>query len=765
MEAVTFRWSPAIAGKITLSQSTDFKKTTTLEGEGSAVAELSPGNYFWKVSDQVGASLVSSFTIVKEVAPVVLRPKSGEKLRLSSAAPKLFLQWKGKAGESYLVDWEQGQEQVKTFAYTATISKSGIYRWRVKIDNESRPLAQWSEWQELDITLVEVPTTPSELLPENLELQSYSKEAQTVELSWKSDSTVELEVIDSKNSLNKQIIKANSHQLAVREPGQYRWRVRGMDEFERTSEWSEWKSFTLEDLSHEVSSEGFQRVQLKKPDQSVTFQWQADAGTNTLFELSDGKDFSNVIIKKEVASDEVKVVVPKPGEFYWRSRQYRQDGTFEISEPKKVIIEPAPAPMKPEKLPDLEVPLEWKETKVESSWLDFFISPAHADEFKGVAHISLPANEDVKKYFIRIYRDEAATDLVLEKIVDGQILEWTDVRPGQYYWQYAVIDFWDRQSPFSDLSVLNVVGTPPVLPEKVKLRSPIRAAEVEKEDLEFKWTESDKNTSYRLEISEKEDFSKVLHSGNTKDNELEIEKLELKPGLHYWRVISTNDTKKEVHSNTGRFTIKPPLERIVIADGPGVFKKVYRHRLSVAWAPSSDTSDFEGDDKGQIDGTTMNSLELRGHYFHSKFIFNADILRQSGEVFEGEQYLFQRLLLGGTWKKTLGNHLWGPGLSVGQVAGYAYEVEGSEVRPSSVSGLIYGPHVAAYWTLNPQWELQSKAAYLLGAIPHLEINLEANRAFSKFFMMMGVSYSARTYEVGGGQQTSMRLSVGIGREF
>lgn len=764
-ETVNFKWSPAIAGKVTLSRSADFKTTTTLEGEGQAVSELSPGNYFWKVSDENGASLVSTFTIIKEVPPLVLRPKSGEKIRLSSANPKIFLQWKGKAGESYLVDWEQAQERVQTSGYSATVSGSGPFRWRVKLDNEARPLAQWSEWQELDVTVVEVPTTPIELMPENLELQSYSKEAQTVELSWKATSPVELVVIAPNGVQNKNILNENSYQLAIKDPGQYRWRVRGIDEFERGSEWSEWKSFTLEDLSHEVSAEGFQRVQLKKPDQSVTFNWKAQQGTNTVFELSDGKDFSNVIIKKEVTADEVKVVVPKPGEFYWRSRQYRPDGSFEVSEPKKVIIEPAPAPTKPEKLPDLEVPLEWKETKVENSWLDFIISSAHADEFKGVARISLPANEDVKKYVVRIYRDGAGTDLVLEKTIEGQTLEWSDVQPGQYFWQYAVIDFWDRQSPFSDLSLLNVVGTPPVLPEKVKLRSPIRAAEVEKTELEFKWTESEKNSSYRLEISDQENFSKILHSETTKDNEAEPGKLELSPGLHYWRIISTNETKKEVLSNTGRFTIKPPLERIVIVDQKAPSKKLFRHRLSLAWAPSSDTFDFEGDDKGKIDGTTMNSVELRGHYFHSRYIFNADLLRQSGEVFEGEQYLFQRLLLGGTWKKVLGDHLWGPGLSVGHVSGYAYEVEGTEVTSSSVSGLVYGPHIAAYWTLSAAWEMQTKASYLLGAIPHLEVNLEANRTLKNFYLVMGVSYASRTYEVGEGTQTSMRLSLGIGKEF
>lgn len=63
---------------------------------------------------------------------------------------------------------------------------------------------------------------------------------------------------------------------------------------------------------------------------------------------------------------------------------------------------------------------------------------------------------------------------------------------GRYYWQYALIDFWGRQSPFSDLSVLTVTGTQLVLPEKPQLLSPVASSEVESENVTLKWTRSAK---------------------------------------------------------------------------------------------------------------------------------------------------------------------------------------------------------------------------------------------------------------------------------
>lgn len=775
-QEIILDWSPDVAAKVIISDDQSFKTRQELEGEGSATSNLSSGTFYWKVESSEGVSLVSSFKVQQEFAPEILRPKEGEKIRLpaqENLRPELFLQWKGTKAQKYLVEWEDSKInslQVQGSGVLVTPTESGAFRWRVKIDNEKRPLSQWSSWQTLDVTLVGPPKTPTNLSPEKLELESYSKDGVEVSLSWEAQSDVELEVLNPKNQQEIKSIQGTNFPLKVKESGVYRWRVRGIDEFTRKSEWTEWKSFEVSDHAQD-SEGGVQRIQLKRPDQSVTFNWQSEGQTKTIFELAESKEFSQIIISKEVAGDEVKVVIPKIGEYYWRSRQFNDDGTVTNGAPKKVLIEPAPAPTKPEKLPDIEVPVEWKETQniPQKSWIDFFISSAYATEFKGVARIQFPHKEEAKKYVIRIFQDEAGEQLVVERILESPEMEWENVKPGHYYWQYAVIDYWDRQSPFSDLSSLIVTGEEPILPEKPKLLKPIRAQEVDKQSINFAWSESEKNKEYLLEISLSEDFGKTLFNKTLDESEFDFKAAkQLKPGLYYWRITARSSTKREMLSNTGRFTIpeEKPIERIVIADQKGTRTKQYHHQAFAAWSPSSDSFAFEGEgQKGQIDGTVLNSVELQGIYFAEKYLFNAELLRQSGKVYEEESYLFQRLLAGGTWKQKLGQHLWGPGLTLGFVSGQSYDIENGVVSAKSVSGAIYGPHVQGIYSLSESWELQGKLSYLLGAIPYLEGTFLGKREFEKFNMVFGVGYSSRTYSESEGNQTSLRVILGLGKDF
>lgn len=771
---VYFRWSSQGRARISVSQSPSFKDAFIFEGTESIKVSLEPGSYYWQVEDKVGASLIGHFSLIQEVQPKILRPLDGEKLILpieNEKSAEIFLQWEGAANTEYVVEWNDGEIHSKKVLGSGSVielTESALLKWRVKVSDDKRPLAQWSEWQEVPVELITPPMTPVELSPEELELQSYTKESQEVVLKWKSSLPVELELLDPTNERTVEVISGSSHTLMISRVGQYRWRLRSQDSFQRSSEWTEWKNFTLEDLSEEVRSQGVQLIQLKKPDQAVTFNWEENEETTSVFELSEEKDFSQVIVRKEVKGNEVKISIPKTGSYFWRSREFHSDGTFEVSEAKRVIIEPAPAPEKPEKLPELEVPIEWRETNVpQKQWWDFFLARAFADELRGVATIRVPENEDAKKYLVRIYKDEAGTELILEKISETPVIEWTDVRPGNYYWQYAVIDFWERQSPFSDLSLLKVTGEELPLPEKPRLLNPIRKEEVDSSEINFRWTKSPKNSSYTLEISGDRKFTKIIRKEVITKNHYLMKDLNLKPGLYFWRLKATNKSRKEVLSNTGRFTVLPPLERIVIADQKVPWIKKYSKRLTAAWTPSADTYDFEGSSKkATIDGTALNGFEVRGLWFTDKFIFGGEILRQSGEVFEGESYLFQRAILDAGWKVPFRNHLFSFGLGVGQVSGVTYSISGSdEVSGESVSGLIYGPALRGHFALNQQWELETKLSYFLGEIPQTELTLDVLRDWKNIKWMAGIGYSTRTYDEGDGSQSSIRLILGIGKDF
>jgi hypothetical protein len=767
---VRFSWEPSQEAVVLLSRSPQMEKPQRLT---TPSVELTPGIYYWRVEGEKGISLIQSFRIQKEVAPKILRPKNGETVELIHN--ELILQWQGKPRESYLLEWHDGILHTEKIAATSAVIKiegSGLLNWRVKIDHPERPLAPWSPWQEVEIKMLPLPEVPSELSPDGFEYQSYQKDSEEVELNWKSSYPVELEIQSPQGKSITSIITEAPHKLKISEAGIYKWRLRSMDSYQRVSRWSEWKSFEMNDLSDSTKM-GVQRVELKKPDQLVNFNWKAGEGSVSVFELSRDASFKDVVLKREVKNNLTKVVVPEVGSYYWRSRQFLPDGRVHTSEPIKVIIEPAPAPQKPEKLPNMEVPLEWKSFEEKTSWnlLDLFISRAHADEIKGVATLNLPQNENAKSYHLKIYQDASKENLILDKIIPNNSFEWIGANPGEYFWEYSIIDFWDRESPFSDIATLTVTGREIPPPTQPRLRYPIRATEIEESEMNFVWTKSENASSYILEISNTRSFKKILFEKKTTKRKYKPEPSEFnpKPALHFWRIRAINPLNVETLSNTGRFIIKPPLEKIIIADIPPEWKKTWKSRASIAWTPSMDSYSFQQTGQtGKIDGQALMGIEAKGTLFKKKWIFNTELLRQTGKVFESLDYHFQRILLDATYLylESEGGHIFTAGLAIGQSTGQEYSIDAGAVKANSVSGASYGPILRGYHPINQNWELQSKGAYILGSIKQMDLEVEGLRQWKDgYYFLMGLGYMQREYELNEGAQSSMKFSLGLGKEF
>lgn len=770
---VTFAWSPDEDAKIILSTKPSLVGGSTYEGRSGLSPALPDGLYYYRIESEKGTSLLNSFRVMEEKAPVILRPFTGQKVNVLSEKPTLLLQWKDEARETYLIEWFDGEahsQTVKGSSLTLPIKQSGLLRWRLKIENSERPLARFSDWQDVDVALIAAPKTPTEISPHEVEFQTYEAPNETVDLSWKSDSVVELELVDpTGETLNKKINAQSEKYLATKNGG-YRFRVRAVDNYLRTSEWSEWKTFVIEDLSNAKNPEGIQRIQLKKPDQSVTFNWNAGEGTVSVFELAKDAQFQKIVKKVEGQRDSVQVSIPEIGEFYWRSRQYLPDGTFSVSEPRRVIIEPIPAPDKPNKLPDLEVPIEVfpvKKVHFLKKIFDFIIPSAYAEEeVQGQARIVLPTEEEAKGYVVRIFKDEALTELVFEMELDRKEFVWKFARPGTYYWQYAVVDYWDRRSLFSDPAVLTIKGDLTPLPEKPRLLFPIRAQEVAQKKAVLRWTRSLHNTRYLVEVAEDRKFQNVLVNQEVNDYEYDLTSMKLTPKLYFWRVTAFNKKNREVKSNIGRFVVETPLERIVIVD-QFAWKKKWRKRLSLTWTPSMDSYTFkDSGETGKIDGNALMGLALKGTMFFEKGALNGEIVRQSGQVFEKEEYLFQRILVDYvyTWNLNL-NHKLGIGVALGQTSGQAYEINDLVVTAEAESAPSYGVVLRNYLSFSEKWEMQGRLQYLTGDISQMDLDAEAFRHQKNFFFVGGVGYSMRSYSTSKGEQTSLRVSIGIGKEF
>ena len=773
--ALTFRWSPTEEASVLISQNPSLENASKYSGVGETEVTLPVGLHYFRIEGEKGSSLLSSVRLIQETAPVLLRPLTGQKVSLMEGGdPQILLQWKDDGKNSYLLEWNDGEDHsqtVKGSSALAHVKGAGAFKWRLKILNNSRPDAIWTDWQEVQVNFIAMPAVPTNLTPHDIEFQTYDTPNEKVELKWKNDLISELEIVDPKGSTLSQKTSNNNFEYLATLGGAYRWRVRSVDNYLRQSEWSEWKDFVIEDLSSTKSGEGIQRIQLKKPDQTVTFTWNAGSGTMSVFELARDAQFQKIIRRMDTKKDSAKVSIPETGAFYWRSRQYLPDGTMNVSEPKRVIIEPTPAPEKPNKLPDTEVPLEdfpVKKTTMLEEVMNFLIPSAYAEEeeIQGQVKIILPTEEDAKGYVVRIYKDEALTKLAFEMELDTKEFIWRFAKPGTYYWQYALIDYWDRRSPFSDPATLTIKGELVPRPERPLLISPIREAEIKPEDLKLKWTTSEKNIGYLVQVSEDEEFNNILATEEVTTHELDLSHLNLSPKNYFWRVTAHNKKLKEIKSSTGRFVIQAPLEKTLIIDRVP-WRKEWKKRIFLGWSPSMDSYTFKDEgEMGKIDGNALMGVTLAGTYFRERGAFNVELLRQAGKVFEKEEYLFQRLSADYIYTWNYGtNHRIGVGLSVGQTSAQSYEIIDGAVKAKAESGLSYGVVARNYLSFSREWEMQGKLQYLTGDISQLDAEALALRHQKNFFWVGGAGFSSRSYSTSSGSQSSIKLTLGIGKEF
>lgn len=758
---VTFTWEGGDdEAQLHLGQRPDLSDARTMSVSGSShELILEEGDYFWKLSGKSGESLTRTFRLRAERPPEILRPRSGDKVEVyqdETGQGLVRLDWSSPEAADFLVEINGVTQSTQKETLTVPVEEQEL-RWRVRVNDPQRTQSLWSPLQTVAVTLHPFPKLPVNLHPDGVEYQSFTGAPEKVELSWSSNLPVELE-LESPEERTTQRIPENVFVIDGRHPGKYRWRLRARDEAGRTSAWTPWKDFEIKDLSREKSSEGIQRVQLQRPDQEVTFGWEGK-GSN-VFELSRDRAFTEIIVTREVTGSETRIVVPNTGTYYWRSREFRADGTLHVSEPRKVIIEPVPAPVKPEALPPMEIPLEHETPK--ATVIDWLFSSAYADDVLGIARITLPPKENVKSYVLRIYRKGEERPL-LEERVSGTTFLWKNALPGEYDFQYAVVDHFDRQSPFSDRSSLSVKE---LGPDRPLLISPIRLEKVTGPKVVLRWGFAARARTYEVAVYRDEELKDKILDETVSDPEF-IVKPNLESGTYFWRIHARDAQGEKTPSSVGRFIYEAPPEEIRAIPTPAAdWWKGRRDRAQLAWSPSMDTYDFsDGDKNGKISGNALMGMEGKGTLFREKWVFSGEFFRQSGKVYKEETYTFMKLTLDAGWILLSGNSLLAMGPMVGMGTGQTYEIKGTTVSASGVSSPMYGLGVRGLHDFSPAWSLEGKLSYLLGEVKEIEASSNVLRRFSSFFVLGGGGIVSREYNKSSGKQSSLKLSVGLGREF
>jgi hypothetical protein len=161
----------------------------------------------------------------------------------------------------------------------------------------------------------------------------------------------------------------------------------------------------------------------------------------------------------------------------------------------------------------------------------------------------------------------------------------------------------------------------------------------------------------------------------------------------------------------------------------------------------------------------MMGIEGRGTIFSDKWIYSGEFLRQSGKVFKKEEYSYMKLAFDAGWIISKGKNIFTIGPALGFASGQSYGVANSTVTASGVSGAIYGVALRSFHGFSPNWAAEGKLSYLMGAIGETELSGNIYRTMKDYYLVLGAGFISREYDKNSGKQTSLKLNLGIGREF
>lgn len=717
-------------GKILLSADSSFQKAQLLEQDS---VSLNPGKYFWRVKAQEAESLVFQFEIQKVSPPKIFRPQNGTVFH-KEIPFSLYLQWEDQKLPERLqlkLNDEIQEFNVDSGLHSFNVEKAGLYQWRVGVLLEERNETAWSPWSTFDVVDF-ASAFPTNLTPVNYEVQTYELEQERVEFKWSYPQDVILSVWKDGKVIFTQ--NARDH-FEWKIPSEGEFTVKVKDAQNPLDIWSNASVISVVDLSQQKNIE-IQKIELKRPDQEVHFNWQA-SGEEYLFELSETQSFQQIILSRKVKDHQTKVSIPKVGDYYWRSRTL-VNGKWKASSPKKVIIQPVPAPERPKSLPDLKVPLRIKE--VHSIFSIF--SNAYANSL-GFVKINLPTYEEAKSYRLEIFYDQEMTRKVYEKVSGSPKFLWEEASAGTFYYRYSIIDHWDRESEPSEASLLKVT-TEHLTP---KAPSQINILENEKE-LKVVWKTNRLSAFTELEIADNPQFN---HSSIVRlsENHYSFAK---KEGTVFVRLRSLNDFGKSRWKNKD-YQVKVTNS---VTD-----KKIKDNKFFFLYRPSQDKLTFEQGQKGEIDGTNLASVQMR-YEGNGRFlkVLNADF--SSGKVFDNESY--RHYSLEGSLVYLIKNEKWswgaGPAIKFWQMPQYKVttKVQGEEKLNTSLG--LHGRIMRQY---GRDYELGIDQYIYALDVSGFMSELTYRQYLESFSFISGLGFES--IKVQEQKRSSIILKLGIGISF
>lgn len=327
---------------------------------------------------------------------------------------------------------------------------------------------------------------------------------------------------------------------------EYFWQVQAV-RVDTPGEWSEAWQFTTKPMEPEV-------VYLESPEdgaEDVSRQpeltWKTDFGNRYEIRIAGDEDFDNIIEDADELDDKSYTPEDELEEnttYWWKVRAEDNGDYTDWSDAfhfTTLMEEPeAPVLSLPEnEADDIEMPvsLEWN-------------AVAEADS-----------------YYVRIATDADFDELVIDSVgIEATDFEFEDANhETEYFWQVQAIRV-DLPGEWSETWSFT---TQAPSPDVVQLESPADESDDVNLPLNFEWEDAEHAESYRIQISEDQDFNELIaDSSDISDTGIalspQLESLE----TYYWRVQSKNDIGEADWSDIWSFQTSETVSAEELADLP-----------------------------------------------------------------------------------------------------------------------------------------------------------------------------------------------------
>ena len=493
---VDFTWDSSSSEKefsFILARDSSFKDIVwrgDVRSNKKRIKGLDEGVYFWKVKKGVFDSGIRSFKMVENLPPRILHPTSESVFYFQKKETNDYVVL-GWSGEEKLFELElttaKGVRKinVKNDKYVLEAPASGIYKFRVRV-NHGKMYSPWSSYTSFVVDRKTPPPPPAIISPmSKSRFVLFGDGKKDVNLIW----------FPVRNLTNYHVILKNNgdviyddkfigNKLKVHlEEGEYSWKVRTIDMIKQDemTRFSDMKTFVIKRIKGGFYPEDGSKFILPRPNHEIEIGWSFEKPNKSYtLQISKAVDFKNVKIKRTTKKNVLRIPFDELGTYFWRVKVLTPGNKIFYSKVFKMMLEPTAPPKRPEIDNEIELKIDYKQ-KGSRSFIDWFIGSAYAEDIISFVKIQWSPQDNISKYILEIYEDEDMKKRLVHKKLKKTFYEFENIRAGIYYWRLAVVDFWDRASPFSDLSRLIVKDINERRHEKKEILAESHLQEIEEE--------------------------------------------------------------------------------------------------------------------------------------------------------------------------------------------------------------------------------------------------------------------------------------------